>query len=110
MTESLSMPELSYATFAQLLHSTFRVRDVEPPVELALTEATVHGSAPQTNPAGTFSLVFTGPLNAFLQQRTYLFEHKKLGGFQLFIVPIGQDQKGFRYEAIFNRPVQPQTP
>jgi hypothetical protein len=92
--------ELSYATFAELLHTAFQVSDADATaMELTLTEVTMHGAE-----ATTFSLIFTGPLDRFLPQRTYLFEHEKLSPFQLFIVPIGKDAKGFQYEAVFNRP------
>jgi len=30
-------------------------------------------------------------------------EHEKLGTFDLFIVPLGPDSAGMRYEVIFNR-------
>ena len=110
--KSVPLAEVSYAAFAELLHSRFRVhRNASALVELELMEATAHQSEPETAQArvGTFSLVFTGPLDQFLPQRTYLFEHEKLGAFELFIVPIGQDQNRFHYEAVFNRPAQPGT-
>ena len=106
------LTELSYATFAGLLHSKFQVRSNAPaPVEIELVEATAHQSGRETTQAqeGRFSLVFAGPLHQFLPQRTYLFEHEKLGAFDLFIVPISKDQNAFHYEAIFNRPVPPGT-
>jgi hypothetical protein len=77
-------------------------------LELELIEATANQSGQETAqaPGGKFSLVFMGPLDQSLPQQTYLFEHEKLGAFDLFIVPIGKDQKGLRYEAIFNRAVE----
>jgi hypothetical protein len=30
-------------------------------------------------------------------------QHVQLGTFDLFLVPVGQDQQGVYYEAIFNR-------
>jgi len=106
------LAELRYATFVSLLHSRFRVHGGPSGMaEIELVEATAHSSGPETAPtqAGTFSLVFAGPRHPFLPQRTYRFEHEKIGAFDLFIVPIGEDQNGFRYEAVFNRPVQPGT-
>ena len=101
------LAELCYATFASLLHSRFRVHGgPSAVVEVELVEATAHSSGSETPQAqvGTFSLIFTGPRPPFLPQRTYLFEHERIGAFDLFIVPIGEDQNGFRYEAVFNRP------
>ena len=102
---SVPLSEMVFDTFAGLLHSRFRVcENAQAFVELELTDATAHKTSPA--PTGSFSLVFTGPLHQFLPQRTYLFEHEKLGRFDLFIVPIGKDQNGFQYEAVFNRPSQ----
>ena len=96
--KSVSLAEMACATFVELLHSRFRIHGSGPPIELELQEATPHQ-------AGSFSLIFAGPLTHFLPQRTYRFEHEPLS-FDLFIVPIGQDQNGFQYEAIVNRAVQ----
>ncbi len=53
-----------------------------------------------------FSLLFRGLPSQPLAQDTYLFEHRMLGRFAMFIVPIGSRNAGYRlYEAIFNRPV-----
>ena len=49
-----------------------------------------------------FSLVFRGPMKPVLAQRTYALEHASLGRLEIFIVPIGPDASGMRYEAIFN--------
>ena len=49
---------------------------------------------------GSFRLEFIGPLQPLLPQAIYPFH----GGGQrheIFIVPIGQEQRGTRYEAIF---------
>jgi len=50
-----------------------------------------------------FSLFFRGPGDVLLPQRTYEFEHAKLGTFVLFLVPIKQDENGVYYEAAFSR-------
>jgi len=50
----------------------------------------------------SFSLVFQGAGDVFLSQKTYALNHEKIGTFDLFLVPIGQDAMGFCYEAVFN--------
>ena len=108
--KSVPLAEMSQATFAELLHTRFRVRANETTlVEIELVEATAHqpSQGPAPSQTGSFSLLFTGPLNPFLPQRTYVLQHEKLGVFDLFIVPVGKDQNGFQYEAIFNRPGPP---
>ena len=49
-----------------------------------------------------FTVVFRGPPQPVLPQRIYRFEHGKVGAFEMFIVPIGPDASGMRYEAVFN--------
>jgi hypothetical protein len=39
----------------------------------------------------------------FLGQGVRNFEHEQMGKFELFIVPVEQDEQGFYYEAVFNR-------
>ena len=48
-----------------------------------------------------FSLIFRGPRDHVLPQRTYRLAHAALGEFPLFLVPIGPDSVGMRYEAAF---------
>ena len=48
-----------------------------------------------------FSIVFRGPGDVLLPQRIYMIEHEEIGAFDLFLVPIGPDERGLRYEAIF---------
>jgi hypothetical protein len=50
----------------------------------------------------TFSIYFRGPSGAFLAQGIHKLKHEKLGELGIFLVPIGQDQDGFQYEAVFN--------
>lgn len=51
----------------------------------------------------SFSLLFTGPIDLMIGQGMYRFEHKQVGGFSLFIVPMTPGQDAHYYEAIFNR-------
>jgi hypothetical protein len=48
-----------------------------------------------------FSIVFRGAPNLVLPQRIYPVEHAVLGTLQLFLVPLGPDRAGMRYEAVF---------
>ncbi|MEP6635303.1 MAG: hypothetical protein ABJB97_01165, partial [Acidobacteriota bacterium] len=49
-----------------------------------------------------FSVFFTGPVEVFLPQATYSFEHESMGEFLIFLVPVGKIENGFRYEGVFN--------
>jgi len=48
-----------------------------------------------------YSLVFRGPASPLLPQRIYRIWHHRMGDLELFLVPIGPDGEGMRYEAIF---------
>lgn len=51
----------------------------------------------------SFSVYFRGPADRGVPQGTYPLENNRLGRLEIFIVPIARDEKGFRYEALFNR-------
>lgn len=73
-------------------------------LELELVEATPLGSARPSTASPVrqaFSLVFRGPPAPAAVQRIYSLEHVTLGTFELFLVPIGPDQQGMRYQAVF---------
>jgi hypothetical protein len=49
-----------------------------------------------------FSVVFRGgPRTRHLPQQIYDLTHPELGTLSIFIVPIGPDSEGMRYEAVF---------
>jgi len=49
-----------------------------------------------------FSIVFRGESSLKLEQKIYRISHNTMGDMELFIVPIGPDDKGMRYEAVFS--------
>jgi hypothetical protein len=91
---------LSKEAFAENLNTKFRIPlNSSSPAEIELIEVMEARSTPRQQ---QFSLFFRGPLEYFLPQGTYHMEHEKLGPLDLFIVPVGKEQEGFRYEAVFN--------
>jgi hypothetical protein len=91
--------------FSQNLNTKFRVNvDSTEPVEIELVEVAVRKIEP-TEQQGMerFSAFFYGPSNIFLPQQTYTVSHPQMGEMELFLVAIANDQRGFRYEAVFNR-------
>jgi hypothetical protein len=66
--------------------------------DLRINESSVDGNI-RRHP---FSVVFTGPLQPLLPQGTYQLKHAEMEPLLLFLVPIGPDNKGMRYEAVFN--------
>lgn len=93
---------LTEIEFSKHVNTKFRVA-VEPPLELELTQVKGYMNKPDEETGmERFSAFFLGPVDRFLQQQTYSFEHEQMGTFALFLVPVRQDQNGFRYEAVFN--------
>ena len=92
---------LTYEALTQNLNTKFHVAAGEAgPLDLELAEIS---DLKQVKNQEEFAVVFRGPLDRFLDQGTRSFDHEQLGQFELFIVPIKQDDKGYYYEAIFNR-------
>ena len=87
--------------FSEYLGDTFRVYpDASDPLDVELISATGSGEGPEGG--RPFSIVFRGGGNVALPQRTYRMEHPEIGAFEIFLVPIGPDGEGLRYEAVFN--------
>ena len=99
--------ELNHALFAPRVGATFEAT-INPvlTVTLELVEATLLPAQPNRPAAlGTrppFSLLFRATRETVLPQRTYELRHPELGTFKIFLVPIGPDESGPRYEAVFN--------
>ena len=96
------LDKVTREAFAEHLGKTFRI-DVDggEPVTVELIEATSLGqkSSGRREP---FSLVFRGPATPHLPQQTYAMSHEGMGRLDVFLVPIGPDETGVRYEAVFN--------
>ena len=93
---------LTEAEFSKHVNTKFRVAG-EQPVELELVEVKGYlGKAHEQQGMERFSAFFSGPRERLLRQAVYVLEHEGMGTFELFLVPIAQDEKGSRYEAVFN--------
>ncbi|MDT7778810.1 MAG: hypothetical protein QOC99_1322 [Acidobacteriota bacterium] len=90
--------------FTPQLQTKFRIRfGDERVVELELEEVTAF--PPLTDSRGEverFSLYFYGPSDTYLPQMIYHLEHERMGEMDIFLVPVGRDERGFRYEAVFS--------
>ncbi len=101
------MPErLTHGAFAKQLQTRFRIRwEGAPDLTIVLADV----SPLQTSPYHEqFAIVFRGPLEVPLEQQIYRLEHDAMGAFDLFLVPIGRDQHGYSYEAVFSRLIDKQ--
>lgn len=101
------MPEtLSKESFAEHLNTKFRVlleTENAPEVELELAEVAEFPTLTHSrSDVERFSLYFYGPGNILLPQRTYRLAHERMGEHDIFLVPIAQEPRGIRYEAVFS--------
>jgi hypothetical protein len=94
--------QLTEKEFSKHLNTKFRIAGEEP-IELELTEVKGYLSKPNEETGmERFSAYFYGPSDRYLRQASYPLEHEVMGAFDLFLVPIARDEKGLRYEAVFN--------
>jgi len=100
------LERLTAETFAPAVGEAFILDDAEAGrLQLELLESRLHHpDAPAADEAGTrapFSLLFLGPPDPVLPQRIYRLEHDSVGSIEIFIVPVGRDESGTTYEAVF---------
>lgn len=69
------------------------------PLPLMLLEVSAHGAAQSGRQP--FSLLFRGPMEPVLPQQIYPLRNATLGALDLFLVPMGPDDEGMCYEAVF---------
>lgn len=102
-----AQPRLTLPAFQAAVQTEFQFHLTELQfVPLVLVEARARRSPTGQANGESFALLFHGPAAQPLAQRMYPCTHPAFGLFDLFIVPVGRDQNGFHYEAVFN--LQPQ--
>lgn len=104
------LEKFTCATFERHLGGPFLLHAGSgPPVEVILVEATLLPAMSRadtqtdtrTQARAPFSIVFRQASGPILPQAIYRVEHSDIGTFELFLVPIGPDGGGMRYEAVF---------
>lgn len=95
---------LTAEDYRQHLGTKFGVRVETPsPLELELAEVKSYSAgANESDGMERFSLYFYGPGDIMLKQGTFTFDHPSMGELLFFIVPLGREERGFRYEVVFN--------
>jgi hypothetical protein len=97
----MSLQDLTPVSFEALLNNRFQLHVDGSTLDLELFEVArlEEHDGPRKQP---FSVFFRGPRNVVLPQAIYRVEHERLGALDIFLVPIGPDGQGMRYEAVFN--------
>jgi len=109
---TVPLEQLTMDSFSTWVGVRFRVLATPAnTIDMELTDVTSSPSIPSHGATRgeyeSFSVVFSGPAEPVLPQRIYAFENEGIGRFDLFIVPVGRDSGGVRYQAAFNRLIKP---
>jgi hypothetical protein len=98
------LDKLTHFDFAALVTQRFRLDEGVVSFELELVGAEAASSSSARDAArAPFSLTCRGPRHPLLRPRLYPLHHPSLGKLELFLVPIGPDASGQRYQAIVPR-------
>ncbi|HYP08659.1 MAG TPA: hypothetical protein VER03_20660 [Bryobacteraceae bacterium] len=94
------LDQLTPESFHPYLNQTFRIQ-AEPAgsLDLTLAECSETGQSGRSRPQ--FQVLFIGPVTPVLPQKIYRLVHEQMGALDLFLVPIGPDGRGMRYQAVF---------
>lgn len=96
------LQDLLHSSFEEQLNTPFRIHfGGEAPLEVVLYEVRLHEphGGPRKQP---YSVYFRSLHRGVLPQGIYRVEHERMGPMEIFLVPIGPDALGMRYEAVFN--------
>jgi Domain of unknown function (DUF6916) len=98
-----ALEALTSKHFAPLMNQSFELREAGATLafELIVAEA-LGGQARSGHNRQPFHLIFRGPPAPLLPQRIYALHHAAIGLLEIFLVPIGPDDRGQCYEAVFS--------
>lgn len=104
MTNRATDPmQLRYEHFEPLVDAPFHIAVAEERFSLRLSEAKLlRNFSPDPDFRAPFALLFTCADQRILPQAIYDVDNDELGTQPIFLVPVGQDGEGVRYEAVFN--------
>lgn len=100
--EILVFQNSTYEAFSKLVNRKVSLIHDTGRLEVELIECKTLNAHVRDGQREPFSLIFRGPAQPLLPQRIYTFDFGELGCSDIFIVPIGPDTIGMRYEAVFN--------
>jgi hypothetical protein len=92
---------LTHDSFSPHRGSAFEVRAEGRTLALELLEVKPYQGDGAPGSRQPFSLFFRGPRDVYLPQQIVPLEHAALGRLEIFLVPVGLEADGYRYEAVF---------
>ncbi len=98
---AIDLARVTKETFAPHLGSRFALPLTDGVLELELFAVDALPTPPNA-PRASFALRFRTPaVTGHVPQRIYPLAHPVLGTLEIFLVPLGADAAGMRYEAVF---------
>jgi hypothetical protein len=98
-----ALDTLTAEDFEARVSQPFRLqRPGAPALDLVLRAVHTHTYAPPTTRRRGFSIVLKSAVSGHLPQAIYTLTHDEMGTMDLFLVPIGVQEGGMCYEAVFN--------
>jgi hypothetical protein len=98
----MQLDKLTSADFRPHMGQDFHVHyGGETPFVIVLSAVEDYPQPAHDGLRAPFSLLFHGPRDPYLRQGVYAIEHPQMGRAEIFIVPLGADSIGMRYEIIF---------
>jgi len=97
------MEQITYGDFKPFLNDTFRI-EVNPSslIDMDLVSVDPLGNTIEQDANQAFAVVFRRDTDDDnLLQRIYTVTHPEMGDIEAFLVSIGADEIGMRYEAVF---------
>jgi hypothetical protein len=100
------LDKLTSGDFAPYLNQEFRIYYDENAFVSAILTSVKDSPTPPIKPGRRqgFSIIFrSGPeATVVLHQHIFKIEHPEMGSLEIFIVPVGIDEDGRYYQAVFN--------
>ena len=97
------LDQLSEQSFVPYLNQTFQLQiETSEVLDLELIEVSGLACSDAEAKRKPFALILRGSKEQVLEQGTFRLQHAAMGGLDLFMVPIGPDDQGMRYEVVFN--------
>src|SRR6266403_1543804 len=101
------LEKLNSRVFSENLHTKCKVHTgPSDTIELELIEEAERPTSPQKE---CVSVLVQGTVSPVLPQRIGKMEHPRRGAFDLFLTPLGVNESGATYEAVFHRHRKPNS-
>ena len=99
------LDEFTHENTQQYIGDTFRIEFTDGNVVELKLERVDFLMAKHLQPKmkrDAFAMIFRGPKHLLLTQHMFPLQHPTLGVVEIFLVPIGMEEAGALYEAVFN--------